>query len=54
MGIINSGKVFELPSPAPLCVSLWNSWSAVAPSCDLRLNSVACPREASQDTCYEY
>lgn len=42
----------SLPSSTP--GSLWNSSSAVAPSCDLLLNSAACPREASQDTCYEY
>ena len=34
--------------------SPWNPSSAVTPSCDLPLNSVVCPSQASEDTCYEY
>lgn len=54
VGIINPGKVFMLPQRLHPYGSLWNSSSAVAPSCDLPLNPGPCPNEASQDTCYEY
>lgn len=54
MGIINSGKVLALPQLLHPQRPLWNASSAVAPSCDLPLNPVACPSQASEDTCYEY
>lgn len=53
-GLYGNNKFRQSP-PAPLAAPpLPLTLEFLAPSCDLLLNSVACPSRASKDTCYEY